>query len=36
MRSNDAPRPASLAEVLAVDQSARMQAQSLLETQALV
>ncbi len=36
MRSNDAPRPASLAEVLAVDQSARMQAQSLLETNALV
>lgn len=36
MRSNDAPRPASLAEVLAVDHSARMQAQALLETQALV
>jgi 1-deoxy-D-xylulose-5-phosphate reductoisomerase len=35
-RSNDAPRPASLDEVLAVDQSARLQAQSLLETQALV
>jgi 1-deoxy-D-xylulose-5-phosphate reductoisomerase len=28
-RSNDAPRPASLAEVLDVDQSARMQAQRL-------
>lgn len=36
MRSNDAPRPATLEEVLAVDQSARMQAQALLETQALV
>jgi len=36
MRSNDAPRPASLEEVLAVDQSARMQAQRLLETRALV
>jgi 1-deoxy-D-xylulose-5-phosphate reductoisomerase len=36
MRSNDAPRPASLEEVLAVDQSARMHAQTLLETQALV
>ena len=36
MRSNDAPRPASLEEVLAVDQSARMQAQGLLETNALV
>lgn len=36
MRSNDAPRPASLEEVLAVDLSARMQAQALLETQALV
>jgi 1-deoxy-D-xylulose-5-phosphate reductoisomerase len=35
-RSNDAPRPASLAEVLDVDQSARMQAQRLLETNALV
>ncbi len=35
-RSNDAPRPVNLAEVLAVDQSARMQAQSLLETSALV
>ncbi|RNJ61520.1 MAG: 1-deoxy-D-xylulose-5-phosphate reductoisomerase [Porphyrobacter sp. IPPAS B-1204] len=35
-RSNDAPRPASLAEVLAVDQSARMQALSLLENNALV
>ncbi|MBI1404297.1 MAG: 1-deoxy-D-xylulose-5-phosphate reductoisomerase [Porphyrobacter sp.] len=35
-RSNDAPRPASLAEVLDVDQSARRQARSLLETQALV
>jgi 1-deoxy-D-xylulose-5-phosphate reductoisomerase len=36
MRSNDAPRPASLAEVLAIDQSARMQARSLLENNALV
>lgn len=36
MRSNDAPRPASLEEVLATDHSARMQAQALLETQALV
>jgi 1-deoxy-D-xylulose-5-phosphate reductoisomerase len=35
-RSNDAPRPASLDEVLAVDQSARMQAARLLETNALV
>lgn len=35
-RSNDAPRPVSLEEVLAVDHSARMQAQALLETQALV
>lgn len=35
-RSNDAPRPASLSEVLDVDQSARMQAQRLLETNALV
>jgi len=35
-RSNDAPRPASLEEVLAVDQSARLQARSLLETNALV
>ena len=35
-RSNDAPRPASLEEVLAVDHSARLQAQALLETQALV
>ncbi len=35
-RSNDAPRPASLDEVLAVDQSARRHAQSLLETSALV
>jgi 1-deoxy-D-xylulose-5-phosphate reductoisomerase len=35
-RSNDAPRPASLDEVLAVDQSARRQALSLLETSALV
>jgi 1-deoxy-D-xylulose-5-phosphate reductoisomerase len=35
-RSNDAPRPASLEEVLAVDQSARRHAQSLLETSALV
>lgn len=36
MRSNDAPRPASLEEVMAVDQSARMQAHRLLETNALV
>lgn len=35
-RSNDAPRPASLEEVLAVDQSARRQALSLLESNALV
>jgi 1-deoxy-D-xylulose-5-phosphate reductoisomerase len=35
-RSNDAPRPASLEEVLAVDESARRQARSLLETNALV
>lgn len=35
-RSNDAPRPASLEEVLAVDQSARRQALHLLETNALV
>ena len=35
-RSNNAPRPASLDEVLAVDQSARRHAQSLLETSALV
>lgn len=35
-RSNDAPRPASLDEVLAVDQSARRQAMSLLENTALV
>lgn len=35
-RSNDAPRPESLEEVLAVDQSARRQARSLLETSALV
>ena len=35
-RSNDAPRPASLDEVLAVDQSARRQALSLLENNALV
>jgi 1-deoxy-D-xylulose-5-phosphate reductoisomerase len=35
-RSNDAPRPASLEEVLAVDQSARRQALALLETSALV
>lgn len=35
-RSNDAPRPASLDEVLAVDQSARRQALSLLENSALV
>jgi len=36
MRSNDAPRPTSLEEVLAVDQSARTQALSLLENNALV
>jgi 1-deoxy-D-xylulose-5-phosphate reductoisomerase len=35
-RSNDASRPVSLDEVLAVDQSARRQAMSLLETNALV
>ena len=35
-RSNDAPRPVNLDEVLAVDQSARRQAMSLLETNALV
>lgn len=35
-RSNDAPRPASLEEVLAVDSSARLQAQRLLESHALV
>jgi 1-deoxy-D-xylulose-5-phosphate reductoisomerase len=35
-RSNDAPRPASLAEVLTVDQSARAQALALLENTALV
>lgn len=35
-RSNDAPRPVSLDEVLAVDQSARRQALSLLENTALV
>ncbi|MBU2587068.1 MAG: 1-deoxy-D-xylulose-5-phosphate reductoisomerase [Alphaproteobacteria bacterium] len=35
-RSNDAPRPATLDEVLAVDQSARRQALTLLETNALV
>lgn len=35
-RSNDAPRPANLEEVLAVDNSARLQAQALLETHALV
>jgi 1-deoxy-D-xylulose-5-phosphate reductoisomerase len=35
-RSNDAPRPATLDEVLAVDQSARRHAMSLLETNALV
>ena len=35
-RSNDAPRPATLDEVLAVDQSARRQALTLLETYALV
>jgi 1-deoxy-D-xylulose-5-phosphate reductoisomerase len=35
-RSNDAPCPVSLDEVLAVDQSARRQAMSLLETNALV
>jgi 1-deoxy-D-xylulose-5-phosphate reductoisomerase len=36
MRSNDAPRPASLDEVLSLDQSARRQAMSLLENTALV
>lgn len=35
-RNNDAPRPTSLEEVLAVDHSGRMQAMSLLETNALV
>lgn len=35
-RSNDAPRPATLDEVLAVDQSARRQALTLLETNAFV
>jgi 1-deoxy-D-xylulose-5-phosphate reductoisomerase len=35
-RSNDAPRPASLDEVLSVDRSARAQALSLLENTALV
>lgn len=35
-RSNDAPRPASLDEVLEVDRSARRQALSLLENNALV
>lgn len=35
-RSNDAPRPTSLEEVLAIDKSARLQAQGLLETNALV
>ena len=35
-RSNDAPQPTNLEEVLAVDQSARRQALSLLETIALV
>ncbi|GAB4472880.1 MAG: 1-deoxy-D-xylulose-5-phosphate reductoisomerase [Erythrobacter tepidarius] len=35
-RSNDAPPPTSLDEVLAVDQSARRQAMSLLENSALV
>jgi 1-deoxy-D-xylulose-5-phosphate reductoisomerase len=35
-RSNDAPRPASLDEVLDVDRSARRQALSLLENNALV
>lgn len=35
-RSNDAPRPATLDEVLAVDQSARRQALTLLETYAFV
>ncbi len=35
-RSNNAARPTSLSEVLAVDQSARRQAMSLLETTALV
>lgn len=35
-RSNNAPRPASLEEVLAVDKAARAEAMSLLETTALV
>ncbi len=35
-RSNDAPRPVTLDEVLAVDQSARRHAQTLLESNALV
>ncbi len=35
-RSNDAPRPASLEEVLSVDKAARAQALALLETTALV
>ena len=35
-RSNDAPRPASLEEVLSLDQSARRHASSLLENSALV
>ena len=35
-RSNDAPRPATLDEVLAVDQSARRHALTLLETNAFV
>ena len=35
-RSNDAPRPASLEEVLAVDSSARTQALGLLESNAFV
>lgn len=35
-RSNNAPRPANLAEVLAVDKAARAEAMSLLETTALV
>jgi 1-deoxy-D-xylulose-5-phosphate reductoisomerase len=35
-RSNNAPRPVSLGEVLAIDQSARLQARSLLESHALV
>ena len=35
-RSNNAPRPASLEEVLAVDKAARAEALSLLETTALV